>query len=250
MAALRRAAYHRHPVPAAPRHRHAVVHIAAAGDAALVAADAVPALDEHVHDARHVEAVALAAAPVRPAPPPVPAPVARRRRLRVQVQPRSAAAAGGGAAAASRTWERGAAGWRSKAAGAAVVDEAGDVAAAGVAVARPRRAGAARGRRRRSAGRTGGGAAAAAGTAERALAVEVVVAAGERAAEARADADLAAPVAPERRFGVLQPQPVVRVAEVHHLAVPHPRRRRRRRRASCRVSRGGTILPLRVRVRM
>ena len=106
-----------------------------------------------------------------------------------------------------------------------MVDVAGHVAAARVAVARPgspRRARqeherAARvervpQRRRRRRGR------------QRALPVQVVVAARVGAPEARPDAHLAAPVAPERRLRVLQPQTVLRVAEVRHLAVPHHRR--------------------------
>ena len=69
---------------------------------------------------------------------------------------------------------------------------------------------------------------------ERALPVQVVVAARVRAAEARADAHLAAPVAPEWRVVVLQPEAVLRVAEVRHLAVPHRRRREQ----------AGTTLPV------
>jgi len=187
----------------------------------------VPALDEHVHDARHVEAEAPAVAPVAPAAPAVAAPVARDAGLgvRVQVQPDPAAGV-------ERVRERGAARVQVEPARAAVVDEAGDVAAARVAVARPGRPReegerAARvervpERRRRRRQR------------ERALPVQVVVAARVRAAEARADAHLAAPVAPERRIVVLQPEAVLRVAEVRHLAVPHRRRREQ----------AGTTLPV------
>ena len=204
MAALRRAPYRRHPVPTVPGHHHpAVVHVrrrtAPASPNALVAADVVPALDEHVRDARHVEAEAPAVAPVAPAAPAVAAPVARGAGpgVRVQVQPDAAAGV-------ERGRERGAARVQVEPARAAVVDEAGDVAAARVAVARrpgrPREEGegAARvervpeRRRRRRRER------------ERALPVQVVVAARVRAAEARADAHLAAPVAPEWRVVVLQ----------------------------------------------
>jgi len=140
-----------------------------------------------------VEAEAPAVAPVAPAALAVAAPVARGAGpgVRVQVQPDAAAGV-----------ERGAARVQVEPARAAVVDEAGDVAAARVAVARPGRPReegerAARvervpERRRRRRQR------------ERALPVQVVVAARVRAAEARADAHLAAPVAPEWRVVVLQ----------------------------------------------
>lgn len=224
VAALGRAPDRRHPVPAAPGHHHpAVVHVrAGSAGSALVSPDAVPALDEHVHNARHVEAVALALAPVAPAPPAVAAPVAGRHAggpgVRVQVQPDPAAGV-------QRVRQRGAARVQVEAAGAAVVDVAGHVAAARVAVpgagaarrARQEHERAARvervPQRRRRRGRR-----------QRALPVQVVVAARVRAAEARTDAHLAAPVAPERRLRVHQTEAVLRVAEVRHLAVPHRRR--------------------------
>jgi hypothetical protein len=220
VAALRRATYHGHPVPAVPGDQPAAVNviIASSCSSSFVPADAVPALDEDVHDAGHVEAVAPALAPVAPAAAAVAAPVARAGGpgVRAQVQP-DASAAG-----VERVRERGAAGVQVEAAGAAVVDVAGHVAAAGVAVARAGRA--------RRAGEEDEGAARVErvaqrrgrrGERERALPVQVVVAAADGAPEPRADAHLAAPVAPERRVQVLQPQPVLRVAEVRHLAVPH-----------------------------
>ena len=147
MAALRRAPYRRHPVPTVPGHHHpAVVHVrrrtAPASPNALVAADVVPALDEHVHDAGHVEAVGPALAPVAPAAPAVPAPMARRTGgpgVRVLVQPHPAAGV-------ERVRERGAAGVQVKPARAAVVDVPGHVAAARVAVPGPAAPGA-RGRK-------------------------------------------------------------------------------------------------------
>jgi hypothetical protein len=211
VAALRRAPDHRrHPVPAAAGHHHVARHPLVA----LLAPDGVPALDEHVHDARHVEAVAPALAPVAPAAAAVPAAVARGARagVRVQVQPDPGAGV-------QRVRQRGAARVQVEAAGAAVVDVAGHVAAARVAVARPRAPRRARQeheraarvervpqRRRRR---------------QRALPVQVVVAARVRAAETRPDAHLAAPIAPERRLRVLQPETVLRVAQVRQLAVPH-----------------------------
>ena len=157
-----------------------------------------------------------AVAPVAPAAPAVAAPVARGAGpgVRVQVQPDAAAGV-------ERGRERGAARVQVEAARAAVVDVAGDAAAARVAVARrpgrPREEGEGAARVERVPERRR--------ERERALPVQVVVAARVRAAEARADAHLAAPVAPEWRVVVLQPEAVLPVAEVCHLAVPHRRRR-------------------------
>lgn len=87
----------------------------------------VPALHQHLLHARHMQIIPLARRPVTPAPPFPPAPVTRRAHFSVQVKFHIAVVEHHGELRATRV--------QIEAAGVAVVEEAGDVFLAGVAVA-------------------------------------------------------------------------------------------------------------------